>query len=234
MRGIYTSDQGRRCLHLRFAQAARPLVESGQLSASLVSRLSLSRAGKFESMLSGIDEVIALPLPTGQTTYSKELSPGLELYRVTCPIGVLLVIFEARPEVVVNIAALAIKSGNAAILKGGKESVHTATLLNELIQRALGRTDFPSTSIQSVATRSEISALLAQERYIDLVMPRGGKALVQSVKDQTKIPVMGHADGICSIYIDDEVETGMVERVVLDSKVGPNLGSGGQRRRAFR
>jgi glutamate-5-semialdehyde dehydrogenase len=171
-------------------------------------------------MLSGIDEVAALPLPTGKTTYAKELDEGLELFRVTCPIGVLLVIFEARPEVVVNIAALAIKSGNAAILKGGKESVHTATLLSNLIQKALSTTEFPSALIQSVATRSEISSLLAQDKYIDLVMPRGGNALVTSVKDQTKIPVMGHADGICSIYIDKEVDERMVERIVLDSKVG--------------
>jgi glutamate-5-semialdehyde dehydrogenase len=194
-------------------------VEAGKLSESLVSRLSLSRSGKFEAMLSGIDEVAELPIPTGKTTYAKELDEGLELYRVTCPIGVLLVIFEARPEVVVNIAALAIKSGNAAILKGGKESVHTATLLSNLIQKALATTEFPSTLIQSVATRSEISSLLAQDKYIDLVMPRGGNALVTSVKDQTKIPVMGHADGICSIYVDEKVDERMVERIVLDSKV---------------
>lgn len=170
-------------------------------------------------MLDGIDEVAELPLPTGRTTYAKELDEGLELYRVTCPIGVLLVIFEARPEVVVNIAALAIKSGNVAILKGGKESIHTATLLSQLIQKALSTTSFPSTLIQSVATRSEISQLLAQEKYIDLVMPRGGNALVTSVKNQTKIPVMGHADGICAVYVDKDVEEGMIERIVLDSKV---------------
>lgn len=161
----------------------------------------------------------ALPLPTGKTTYAKELDKGLELYRVTCPIGVLLVIFEARPEVVVNIAALAIKSGNAAILKGGKESVHTATLLSQVIQSALAKTKLPPACIQAVATRSEISQLLAQERYIDLVMPRGGNALVTSVKNQTKIPVMGHADGICSVYVDESVDEAMVERIVLDSKV---------------
>lgn len=200
-------------------EAAKPLVDAGKLSKSLYSRLDLSRPGKFDAMLSGISEVAALPSPTGLTTYAKELDEGLELYRVTCPIGVLLVIFEARPEVVVNIAALAIKSGNAAILKGGKESIHTATLLSSIISRALSTTSFPPTFIQSVTTRSEISSLLSQDRYIDLVMPRGGKELVESVKNQTRIPVMGHADGLCSVFVDETADEEMSLRVVLDSKL---------------
>lgn len=202
-------------------EAANALLEEGKLSSSLVSRLDLTRPGKFDAMLQGIQEVVDLPVPTGRTTYAKELDEGLELYRVTCPIGVLLVIFEARPEVVVNIAALAIKSGNAAILKGGKESLHTATLLASLIQQSLSAGKLPPALIQAVSTRGEISALLAQEKYIDLVMPRGGNALVQSVKDQTKIPVMGHADGICNIYLDEGADLEMAKRIVKDAKVRP-------------
>ncbi|WWC59433.1 glutamate-5-semialdehyde dehydrogenase [Kwoniella dejecticola CBS 10117] len=199
-------------------EAAEALLAEGKLSKSLVSRLDLSRPGKFEAMLQGITDVAALPLPTGQVTFAKELGPGLDLHRVTCPIGVLLVIFEARPEVVVNIAALAIKSGNAAILKGGKESLKTSTILSSLIAEALSKTSIPSTFIQTVSTRSEISSLLAQDRYIDLVMPRGGNELVRSIQNNTRIPVMGHADGICAVYVDESAVEEKALRVVLESK----------------
>ncbi|BEJ12519.1 hypothetical protein CspHIS471_0209790 [Cutaneotrichosporon sp. HIS471] len=199
--------------------AARPLVEAGKLSASLFSRLDLGKKGKYDSMLQGITDVAALPLPTGQVTFAKELGPGLALHRVTCPVGVLLVIFEARPEVVVNIAALAIKSGNAAILKGGKESILTATLLSKIIADALAKTQIPSTFVQTVSTRSEISALLAQDKYIDLVMPRGGNELVMSIKNQTRIPVMGHADGICAVYLDKSADENKAIRVAVESKI---------------
>ncbi|TYJ55089.1 glutamate-5-semialdehyde dehydrogenase [Cryptococcus floricola] len=200
-------------------EAAQPLVEAGKLSASLVSRLDLSRPGKFEAMLQGISDVASLPVPTGIVNFAKELGPELELHRVTCPVGVLLVIFEARPEVVVNIAALAIKSGNAAILKGGKESIHTATLLSSLISQALSKTSIPATFVQSVSTRSEISSLLAQDRYIDLVMPRGGNELVKSIQNNTRIPVMGHADGICAVYLDESAVEEKAVRIVVESKI---------------
>ncbi|ORX37571.1 putative glutamate-5-semialdehyde dehydrogenase [Kockovaella imperatae] len=200
-------------------EAASALVDQGKLSSTLVSRLDLSRAGKYESMLQGVMDVAALPAPTGLVTFAKELGPGLELHRVTCPIGVLLVIFEARPEVVVNIAALAIKSGNAAILKGGKESIHTSTLLSNLIAQALSSTSIPPTFIQSVSTRSQISSLLAQDKYIDLVMPRGGNELVKSIQNSTRIPVMGHADGICAVYLDESADEQTAIRVTVESKI---------------
>ncbi|KAK6903930.1 glutamate-5-semialdehyde dehydrogenase [Kwoniella mangroviensis CBS 10435] len=199
-------------------EAAEGLLSQGKLSKSLVSRLDLSRPGKFDAMLQGISDVASLPVPTGQVTFAKEIGPGLDLHRVTCPIGVLLVIFEARPEVVVNIAALAIKSGNAAILKGGKESLRTATILSQLIAEALSKTSIPPTFIQSVSTRSEISSLLAQDRYIDLVMPRGGNELVRSIQNNTRIPVMGHADGICAVYVDQSAVEEKALRVVVESK----------------
>lgn len=109
--------------------------------------------------------------------------------------------------------------GNAAILKPGKETVHTTTVLSQLIQQALSTTDFPPTFIQTVSTRSEISSLLAQDKLIDLVMPRGGAELVRSIKEQTKIPVMGHADGLCHAFLDESADFVKAERVVLDSKV---------------
>lgn len=199
--------------------AAEALAATGKLSYSLVSRLDLGRPGKFEAMLQGISDVAALPAPTGMVTFAKEIGPELELHRVTCPVGVLLVIFEARPEVVVNIAALAIKSGNAAILKGGKESINTATVLSSLISQALARTSIPSAFVQSVSTRSEISSLLAQDRYIDLVMPRGGNELVRSIQNNTRIPVMGHADGICAVYLDKSAVQEKAIRIAVESKI---------------
>jgi glutamate-5-semialdehyde dehydrogenase len=130
-----------------------------------------------------------------------------------------LVIFEARPEVIVNITSLAIKSGNAAILKGGKESLHTQAIMTRLIQAALSRTSIPPAYIQTVATRQEIADLLNQDRYIDLVIPRGSGELVKSIQNSTKIPVMGHADGICMAYLDKQADVTKAARVIVDSKI---------------
>lgn len=192
---------------------------AGRLAPSLVKRLDLRTGDKWDAMLQGVSDIAALPDPTGAVSYARELHDGLELYRVSCPIGVLLVIFEARPEVVVNVAALALKSGNAAILKGGKESARTAAALSRAIQAALARTALPSAFVQAVETRAEVAALLAQDRHIDLVIPRGSNALVRAVQHATRIPVMGHADGLCAIYLDADADRETALRVVLDAKV---------------
>ncbi|KAG6909341.1 hypothetical protein DXG01_000941 [Tephrocybe rancida] len=200
-------------------QAAQVEVDAGRMSKSLLARLDLGRGDKWSSMLQGILDVAALPDPTGTVSYATELDDGLELYRVSCPIGVLLVIFEARPEVVVNIAALAIKSGNAAILKGGKESNRTAKLLSEAIQAGLATTSLPSTYIQTIETRAEVASLLAMDQYIDLVIPRGSKELVKNIQHNTRISVMGHADGLCSMYLDETADVEKAKRVVVDAKI---------------
>jgi glutamate-5-semialdehyde dehydrogenase len=197
---------------------AQQASESGQLSASLIKRLDLSRPGKYDDMLKGILDVWELPDPLGVIDLRTKLDEGLTLERVSCPIGVLLIIFEARPEVIANIAALAIKSGNAAILKGGKESNHSFEAIATVISSALAETEVPSDAIQLVKTRDVIDELLALDRYIDLVIPRGGNELVRYVKDHTKIPVLGHADGLCSIYIHKDADVDMSVRVVVDAK----------------
>lgn len=211
------------------------------MSSSLLKRLDLeSSPDKYDSMLQGILDVDSLPDPTGQVTYARTLDDGLELHRVTCPIGVLLIIFEARPEVIANITALAIKSGqspesapphasgpdarrhfagNAAILKGGKESIHTQNVMSRVIQSALATTQLPSAYIQTVSTRSEIASLLSQDRYIDLVIPRGSNSLVKSIQNGTRIPVMGHADGLCAVFVDESAVEEKAINVVVDSKV---------------
>ncbi|KAK7012293.1 Aldedh domain-containing protein [Favolaschia claudopus] len=199
-------------------KAAQIEVDAGRMSESLLKRLDLDKGDKWDSMLQGVLNVAELPDPTGIVSYAKELDDGLELYRVSCPIGVLLVIFEARPEVVVNIAALAIKSGNSAILKGGKESNKTTQILAQSISSGLSRSSLPSSYIQAIQTRAEVSSLLALDQYIDLVIPRGSNSLVQNIQNNTRIPVMGHADGLCSVYIDESADIEKAIRVVVDSK----------------
>ena len=147
-----------------------------------------------------------------------ELDTDLNLTRVSCPIGVLLIIFEARPEVIANIASLAIKSGNAAILKGGKESTESFTTIAHIVSDALSGTAVPNDAIQLVTTRDAIEPLLSLDRYIDLVIPRGGNELVRWVKRNTQIPVLGHADGLCSIYLRADVDSKLATRVVVDAK----------------
>ena len=197
---------------------AKEASKDGKLSQSVLKRLDLSRPGKFDDMLQGILDVRNLPDPVGKVDLHTKLDEGLTLERVSCPIGVLLIIFEARPEVIANIAALAIKSGNAAILKGGKESTESFSTISSVISTALETTEVPNAAIQLVKTRDVIDQLLALDRYIDLVIPRGGNELVRYVKDHTKIPVLGHADGLCSVYIHSDADKDMAVTVVVDSK----------------
>ncbi|GLA33010.1 gamma-glutamyl phosphate reductase [Aspergillus phoenicis ATCC 13157] len=192
--------------------------EDGDLNSSVLKRLDLSRPGKYDDMLQGILSVRGLNDPIGNVTLRTLLDDGLTLERVSCPIGVLLIIFEARPEVIANIAALSIKSGNAAILKGGKESTESFVAISTVISQAISGTRVPKSSIQLVQTRDVVSSLLAQDTLIDLVIPRGSNDLVRFVKDNTKIPVLGHADGLCSAYIHHDADPEVSVKVLVDSK----------------
>jgi len=193
--------------------------EKNNLSSSLIKRLDLGKNDKYEAMLQGILDVAALKDPVGKTTLAKKLDEGLNLYRVTAPLGVLLIIFESRPEVIANISALAIKSGNCAILKGGKESYQTFRAISDVINTTLQeKTHVPKAAVQLIQSREEVGDLLAQDKYIDLVIPRGSNALVRNIKENTKIPVLGHADGICSIFVDKAADLDKACRIVVDSK----------------
>ncbi|KAJ2517341.1 glutamate-5-semialdehyde dehydrogenase [Coemansia sp. RSA 1939] len=211
--------------------AARKEVAAGRLSASLFKRLDIEGPDgqKFAALLQGVDDVDKIADPIGQVTLARRLDTDLDLYRVVCPVGVCLVIFEARPEVVVNIACLAIKSGNAAILKGGKEASRTNQALADAIQHAIATTQqtqtqgeamsrFPERAVQVVVTREEISSLLQMDRYVDLVVPRGSNSLVRYIQNNTRIPVLGHADGICSTYLDAEADARKAVHIVVDAK----------------
>jgi glutamate-5-semialdehyde dehydrogenase len=153
-----------------------------------------------------------------KTTAKTLLDDNLTLSRITCPIGVLLIIFEARPEVIANISALAIKSGNAAILKGGRESSNSFAAIASVISKALSSTAVPASCLQLVQTHDVIADLLKQDTYIDLCIPRGGNKLVRYVKDSTAIPVLGHADGICSTYLCGDYPADKAVKVIVDAK----------------
>lgn len=199
-------------------EAANKAAAGGTLSASLVKRLDLAKPGKYEDMLQGILDVRDLEDPINKTTAKTLLDDDLVLSRITCPIGVLLIIFEARPEVIANISALAIKSGNAAILKGGRESSNSFAAIASIISRALASTAVPSDCLQLVQTHDVIADLLKQDTYIDLCIPRGGNKLVRYVKDTTTIPVLGHADGICITYLCADYPSEKATKIIVDAK----------------
>ncbi|AET39860.1 glutamate-5-semialdehyde dehydrogenase Ecym_5070 [Eremothecium cymbalariae DBVPG len=192
------------------------------IASSLVQRLDLFKGDKFEMMLQGIIDVAELEDPVGKLLMARELDDNLTLYKVTAPVGVLLVIFESRPEVIANITALCIKSGNAGILKGGKESLNTfkemATIINDVIKENQKTSRVPLNAVKLIESRQDVSDLLDQDAYIDLVVPRGSNALVRQIKDNTKIPVLGHADGICTVYADEDAALEKAKSIVLDSK----------------
>jgi len=193
-------------------------VASGSLSAALFKRLDLE-GGKFEAMLAGVGDVARLPDPVGRVTLATRLDDGLELYRVSCPLGVIGVIFEARPEAAVQIASLALKSSNAVILKGGREASRTNEALVEAIREALGEVDGVSPdAVQLLSTREEVREMLDLDRWIDLIIPRGSNELVQFIQESTRIPVLGHADGICSVYLDRDADLEKAVAVSVDAK----------------
>lgn len=185
----------------------------------LVARLAVDEA-KVLGMAQGIRSVAALPDPVGRVEAATELDEGLELTRVSCPIGVIGAIFESRPDAVPQISSLCFKSGNAVILKGGAEAQNSNRIIVELIQKALSTVEgVPVAAVQLIETRAEVAEMLKQDRYINLIVPRGSNAFVRYVQENTKIPVLGHSEGLCHVYIDDEADREKALRVALDSKI---------------
>lgn len=197
---------------------AKELVEKGELSQSTYKRLILDE-NKMRDMIQGIYDISKLDDPVNKTLLKRELDDGLVLHKISCPIGVLGIIFEARPDVISQISALAIKSSNAVILKGGKESKNTNKTILEIINSALsGVNGFPEGLLNQVFSRDDVAEMLKADKYIDLIIPRGGNKLVQYIKSNTQIPVLGHADGICHIYVDESADIELAKRVVIDAK----------------
>lgn len=173
---------------------------------------------KLTGVVKGIEELIGLSDKVYETQLVRQLDEGLTLVRESCPIGVIGVIFEARPDALVQIASLCIKSGNCAILKGGSETKHTNKTVFSLIYRAATESGLPENCLFQAEQRDEISELLACHESVDLLIPRGSNAFVQYIMNNTRIPVMGHADGICHIYVDKDFDIGKAIPVIVDAK----------------
>lgn len=191
--------------------------EENNIPEAVVKRLKFT-SQKLTDTVKGIENLIALPDKVYETQFIRELDEGLTLVRESCPIGVIGVIFEARPDALVQIASLCIKSGNCAILKGGSETKHTNKVLFSLIYQAAMESGLPENCLFQAELRDEISELLACHESVDLLIPRGSNAFVQYIMDNTKIPVMGHADGICHIYVDKDFDIDKAIPVIIDAK----------------
>ena len=199
-------------------ELAQKLVESGEITKSIFNRLKLDD-NKMRDMIQGIFDISKLEDPIGRVMLKRQLDEGLVLTKVSCPIGVLGIIFEARPDVISQISALAIKSSNAVILKGGKEAKNTNKAIMDVIYEALeGIKDFPKNVITQVFSREDVNNMLTMDKYIDLIIPRGGNNLVKFIKENTKIPVLGHADGICHIFVDKSADLEKAKRILIDAK----------------
>ena len=191
--------------------------EVESLSAATLARLKLNDA-KLREMVEQVRSVAALPDPLGRVLDAVELDAGLDMQKMSVPLGVLAVIFEARPDAVTQIAALALKSGNAVVLKAGKEVERTAAALVRVLRETLAGLGLPEDAVSLVVGRERVAELLGMHALVDMVIPRGSKALVESVQANTRIPVLGHAEGVCHIYVDRDVDEALALRVIEDAK----------------
>jgi glutamate-5-semialdehyde dehydrogenase len=191
--------------------------EGGSLSAATLARLKLDEA-KLAEMVEQVRSVARLPDPLGRRLDAIEMDEGLDLTKVSVPLGVLAVIFEARPDAVTQIAALAIKSGNSVLLKAGKEVERTADVLVRVLRDGLVGQGLPADAVSLVVGRERVQELLGMHGLVDLVIPRGSKELVEYVQANTRIPVLGHAEGVCHIYVDESADEALALRVIEDAK----------------
>jgi glutamate-5-semialdehyde dehydrogenase len=191
--------------------------EAENLAAPLLKRLCFDDS-KIEQSAQGLTSVAELADPIGTVLARRELDSGLVLRKETCPIGVIAMIFESRPDALVQIASLALKSGNAIVLKGGSEAAESNRILTEVFVEAGRRAGIPDGWIQQIETRSDVGELLALDDLVDLMIPRGSNEFVRYIMDHTRIPVLGHADGVCHIYIDSAADAEIATAVTVDSK----------------
>ncbi|NJD51723.1 MAG: glutamate-5-semialdehyde dehydrogenase [Candidatus Methanoperedens sp.] len=199
--------------------AAEKLADAGKLSRSLVKRLKVDDT-KIDEMIAGVRDVMKFDDPVGKTLSALELDSGLELYQVSCPIGLIGVIFESRPDVVPQIMSLCLKSGNATIFKGGSEAGNSNRAIFDVLVRAIESTEcMPHGAFALMETREEVNEMLKLDDYINLIIPRGSNEFVKYIQDNTRIPVLGHSSGICHVYVDKEADMKKALDVCYDSKV---------------
>ena len=191
--------------------------ERESLAAPLLKRLRFDHA-KLDDTVDGVLSTMRLPDPVGQTLMATEMDEGLQLFRISCPIGVMGIIFESRPDALVQISTLCLKSGNAVLLKGGREAMETNRILFETIRDASIAAGLPQGWIHLMEGRDEVNAMLSLDEYVDLIIPRGSNEFVRYIMDHSRIPVMGHADGICHAYVDKAADLDLAVPLVFDSK----------------
>ncbi|MGA2323584.1 MAG: glutamate-5-semialdehyde dehydrogenase [Sedimentisphaerales bacterium] len=193
------------------------LAEKNKLASPLLKRLKFDE-GKIADVCAGIESLIKLDDPVGQTLTATQLDEGLNLYKVSCPIGVIGVVFESRPDALVQISTLCLKSGNAVLLKGGSEAANTNKILAKVIAEATAKSGIPVGWIQLLETRQDVAEMLKMDEDIDLVIPRGSNEFVRYIMNHTNIPVLGHAEGICHVYVDAGADIDMAVKIAVDSK----------------
>lgn len=191
--------------------------EADHIAPPLYSRLKFD-GHKLDDVLKGITDLINLPDPLNKVLLKRQLDEGLTLVKVTCPIGIIGVIFESRPDALVQISSLCIKSGNCAILKGGSEALHTNRCLFNIIKKAGLEAGLPEGFITLIENREGVEELLKCDKYIDLIIPRGSNAFVRHIQENSRIPVMGHSDGICHVYVDAAASLDKAVKIVIDAK----------------
>lgn len=197
---------------------SKELVLKGEITKAVYNRLMFDET-KLNSLLQGINDLIGLENPSNKILWQKELDKDLILKKVSTPIGLIGVIFEARPDCFAQIASLLIKSGNTGVLKGGREAKNTNAIFADIFDTALKKSNYPDFTINLIYERDEVKELLSLDDYIDLIIPRGSNKLVQYIKQNTKIPVLGHSSGICHIYVDKNYDLNEAANIIIDAKV---------------
>ena len=190
------------------------------LSAAMIDRLTV-KDETITAMVTGLNEVVGLNDPVGTMSSTWIRPNGLQVARMRIPLGVIGIIYESRPNVTIDAAGLCLKAGNAVILRGGSEAFYSNQALAQIIQRALGNTELPQTSVQVVPVREReaVLALLKQEEFVDLIIPRGGEGLIRFVVENSKIPVLKHYKGVCHVYVDNDADFDMAQEICFNAKV---------------
>ena len=189
------------------------------LDAAMLDRLALTPA-RLQSMVEGLRQVAALPDPVGAIRDMKFLPSGIQVGKMRVPLGVIGIIYESRPNVTVEAASLCLKSGNACILRGGSESIHSNRAIAECLRAGLATAGLPNEVVQVVETtdRAAVGALITMPDYVDVIVPRGGKGLIERISKDARVPVIKHLDGICHVYVDDRADQDKAEAIVVNSK----------------
>tara|TARA_B100001123_G_scaffold443925_1_gene591375 strand:- start:575 stop:1813 length:1239 start_codon:yes stop_codon:yes gene_type:complete len=191
-----------------------------KLSSSMIERLTLNDQ-KIENMIRALEEIINLKDPVGIILSKWNRPNGLHIQKISVPIGVIGIIYESRPNVTVDASAIAIKAGNAVILRSGKDSFYSSQKLNKIINYAFSKAGLPNHSVQMLPTtdRKEVDEMLKMDSYIDLIIPRGGKGLIQNIKKKSSIPLIKHLDGICHVFVDKDANISIAKDIIFNSKM---------------